>query len=46
MMSPFWSSSVVFVANMWTTIGYLSYIHDTYISLHITHHNHNNMYIL
>ena len=30
-------SSVVFGADMWTTIGYLSCIHDTYISLHITH---------
>ena len=30
-------SSVVFGADMWTTIGHLSYIHDTYISLHITH---------
>ena len=41
-------SSVVFGADMWTTIGHLSYIQDTYISLHITHthHNHNNMCIL
>ena len=30
-------SSVVFGADMWTTIGQLSYIHDAYISLHITH---------
>ena len=30
-------SSVVFGADMWTTIGHLSYIHDAYISLHITH---------
>ena len=39
-------SSVVFGADMWTTIGHLSYIHDAYISLHITHnHNHNNSYV-
>ena len=30
-------SSVVFGADMWTKIGHLSYIHDAYISLHITH---------
>ena len=30
-------SSVVFGADMWTTIGHLSYIHDAYISLHVTH---------
>ena len=30
-------SSVVFGADMWTTIGHLSYIHNTYISLHVTH---------
>ena len=30
-------SSVVFGADMLTTIGHLSYIHDAYISLHITH---------
>ena len=29
-------SSVVFGADMWTTIGHLSYIHN-YIRLHITH---------
>ena len=39
-------SSVVFGADMWTTIGHLSYIHNAYISLHVTHHNHNNMCIL
>ena len=39
-------SSVVFGADTWTTIGHLSYIHDAYISLHITQHNHNNMCIL
>ena len=42
MMSP----SVVFGADMWTTIGHLSYIHDASISLHITQHNHNNKCIL
>ena len=30
-------SSVVFGAEMWTTIGHLSYIHNAYISLHVTH---------
>ena len=30
-------SSVVFGADMWTTIGHLSYIHNAYISLHVTH---------
>ena len=29
--------SIVFGADMWTTIGHLSCIHDAYISLHITH---------
>ena len=28
--------SVVFGADIWTTIGHLSYIHDAYISLYIT----------
>ena len=30
-------SPVVFGADMWTTIGHLSYIHDAYISPHIMH---------
>ena len=30
-------TSVVFGADMWTTIGHLSYIHNAYISLHVTH---------
>ena len=30
-------SSAVFGADMLTTIGHLSYIHDAYGSLHITH---------
>ena len=34
--ASFLVSSVVFGADMWTTIGHQSYIHDAYISLHIT----------